>query len=508
MTRYTLVDLPVEILDNIFENCLPDRLMAASPRPDRAPLLLGHVCSSWRKASHRNPKLWTMLCLVCLDCGESVEELLGKEQRMIEKANFWLERCGAQRISLSFLVQALSWTLFMQLVDISRGPDGNPNLETQSIFGTFVDTILQKNLDRFNTLLLQWPGCTLNAMPFNNKSPPLPVHVETLAIGGDESMCTTEALNHLSSFCTSKSLKKLHIGFETRHRSWKSPPTTIPWKQLTNLSLDAHMSFSSAYLLLQNCPNLRECRLRIRGPVKPSASIHFNPHLESATLTFERPEFALEFLQPLDIPNIHSLKLRGSLDGFCGLVDANTPLARSVYPRFGMLKSLALTYPYFTDQALIELFMAVPLLTHLTLSSIQGWEAFAEALSREGTESILPELTHLRLHLGPLYKMTVQVPPVLPFHEEPFMRGITSRRARGSPLDIQMTLPEAYASLLPGLEHALSEICPDLAESSMSVGFVKDVNLQEWISRDRPSWITPGTLPASGLVQRRLDIVY
>ncbi|KAF6756328.1 hypothetical protein DFP72DRAFT_893878 [Ephemerocybe angulata] len=484
MTRYTLSDLPVEILDNIFENCLPDKLMAARPRPDRAPLLLGHVCSSWRQASHRNPKLWTMLCLVCLDCGESVEELLGKERRMIEKAKIWLERCGDQRLSLFFLVQALSFNLFTQFFDFSSGPDGNTM--TRFIFGAFVDTILRKNLDRFSTLVLHWPHFSLNAMPFNSKAPPLPVHVESLAIaGGDEGTCSTQALNHLSSFRTSKSLRKLHIGFDKRPKEWKSLPSTIPWKQLTDLSFEAPLQCSSAYLLLRSCPNLRECRLNIGAPVKPSASIHL-PNLESATFRFGHPEDGFEFLRSLDTPNIHSLKLRGSPDRLYRLVGANTPLASSVYPRLAKLKSLTLTCPFFTDQALIELLKAIPLLTHLTLSS-QSWEAFAEALTLEGIESVLPELTHLRLHLEPPHRVGWQ----LPFNEGPFMRGLTSRRARGSPMDIQITLPEAYTTFLPELEHALSEACPDLAESSMSVSFVKDVPLEEWIRQDRPSWITP-----------------
>ena len=56
-------DLPQEILGIIFIRCLPDNALQLQPSSSLPPLVLCHVCSSWRKAAVGTPHLWTELSM-------------------------------------------------------------------------------------------------------------------------------------------------------------------------------------------------------------------------------------------------------------------------------------------------------------------------------------------------------------------------------------------------------------------------------------------------------------
>ncbi|KAJ3880130.1 hypothetical protein F5051DRAFT_324440, partial [Lentinula edodes] len=59
--------LPVEIISEIFLQCLPEvdtlSFMRPEPHPDQAPLLLTQVCRSWRSIAIATPRLWSTLII-------------------------------------------------------------------------------------------------------------------------------------------------------------------------------------------------------------------------------------------------------------------------------------------------------------------------------------------------------------------------------------------------------------------------------------------------------------
>ncbi|KDR79976.1 hypothetical protein GALMADRAFT_62217, partial [Galerina marginata CBS 339.88] len=55
-------NIPSEIIIDIFLLCLPDEPFHR-PHPQTAPILLTHVCSSWREFASRLPELWTSISL-------------------------------------------------------------------------------------------------------------------------------------------------------------------------------------------------------------------------------------------------------------------------------------------------------------------------------------------------------------------------------------------------------------------------------------------------------------
>jgi len=55
-------DFPAEIIEEVFDYCLPDNTLdQKQPNVRIAPMLLCHVCSQWRSIALQSPKLW--MCL-------------------------------------------------------------------------------------------------------------------------------------------------------------------------------------------------------------------------------------------------------------------------------------------------------------------------------------------------------------------------------------------------------------------------------------------------------------
>ncbi|KAF7357905.1 hypothetical protein MVEN_00836800 [Mycena venus] len=89
--------LPLDILEEIFMACLPDRNCVMSAQ--EAPVILGRICSSWRTISLSTPRLWSRLHIV-----EPMGYIsLNTSQRLqrLEVAKSWLRRSGDCPLSIS-----------------------------------------------------------------------------------------------------------------------------------------------------------------------------------------------------------------------------------------------------------------------------------------------------------------------------------------------------------------------------------------------------------------------
>ncbi|KAF5317939.1 hypothetical protein D9619_012179 [Psilocybe cf. subviscida] len=83
---------PIEIISNIFRQCLPDLdtlIKIRNGRLTSVPLRLSQVCRHWRQISHSIPSLWNVMALYV---GESQEFSF---QSICEVARGWMERSGA-----------------------------------------------------------------------------------------------------------------------------------------------------------------------------------------------------------------------------------------------------------------------------------------------------------------------------------------------------------------------------------------------------------------------------
>ncbi|KAJ7676622.1 hypothetical protein DFH06DRAFT_900938, partial [Mycena polygramma] len=88
--------LPVELLGQIFHECLPlANYILASRR--LAPLLVSWVCKYWRRVALSEPTLWSPLVLE-----PPYNPLYDSDHRTyLSQARFWLARSGRCRLSLA-----------------------------------------------------------------------------------------------------------------------------------------------------------------------------------------------------------------------------------------------------------------------------------------------------------------------------------------------------------------------------------------------------------------------
>ncbi|KAJ7653745.1 hypothetical protein B0H17DRAFT_394635 [Mycena rosella] len=80
-----ILAIPTEITAQIFTHCLPDSI--SPPDFDKAPLLLGRICSDWRAIAQDSPELWTSLKIARPDI-------------LVELIETWLSRAGNLPLSL------------------------------------------------------------------------------------------------------------------------------------------------------------------------------------------------------------------------------------------------------------------------------------------------------------------------------------------------------------------------------------------------------------------------
>ena len=136
-----------EILSEIFLNCLEEDWLDCisrrkSPRLDKAPLLLGNVCSRWRSITLSNQRLWTSFTLTI-----RLEYL--KQDVLL--AQTWLGRSGTCPLS------------------INLGSEGSFQNILQPLMHVFV-----QNCERWRDVRLSLPICALDALlPVKNRLPNL-----------------------------------------------------------------------------------------------------------------------------------------------------------------------------------------------------------------------------------------------------------------------------------------------------------------------------------------------
>ncbi|KAJ7646462.1 hypothetical protein FB45DRAFT_890525, partial [Roridomyces roridus] len=90
--------LPLDIVQEIFVTCLPDRNCVMSAT--EAPMLLGRICSSWRAISLSTPRIWSKLHIVEPQDPHHRTEQTKWAQRLASTEQ-WLARSGTCALSIS-----------------------------------------------------------------------------------------------------------------------------------------------------------------------------------------------------------------------------------------------------------------------------------------------------------------------------------------------------------------------------------------------------------------------
>ncbi|KIM44128.1 hypothetical protein M413DRAFT_443171 [Hebeloma cylindrosporum] len=238
--------LPPEILQLIFVWCLPQNhnsVMHAS----EAPVLLGRVCSEWRRISLATPEVWASLHIVPPNVNFSNPgSSAARFERKRELVKMWLERSGACPLSIS-----LVWF-------------AGDSEEEVKLCASILE-VLVPMCGRWKTLDFQVPlkmftpfiGLTVEDVPLlegmslmDNRTP-----LDTVAVDRwPESLTFAESATKLRNFTLTFFSGGIRL-------------PSIPWPQLTTLYLESNIAFfftDSREMLntLSGCANLQSCTLK------------------------------------------------------------------------------------------------------------------------------------------------------------------------------------------------------------------------------------------------------
>ncbi|KAK7063525.1 F-box domain-containing protein [Favolaschia claudopus] len=254
---YPILSLPVEITSDIFYHHLNQQ----APRDelplvdlDKAtivgPLVLSHVCSTWRSIAIDMPSLW---------CRLRETSSVADRRKLLE---YWLPRTRGNMLYL----------------DIASDPT-----QTARLFPTVAQ---YSHCWRTFGCSLQFPV----PFPIDTVYGRIPL-LQALEICGELATRSSE-VTHITAFSDAPELRKVEL------RRFQPRWISLPWAQLTNLALCV-VSFAQATETLRLTPNLEELTVDLFNPFAhpppPSSYVIFGQTWEFF------PYVTLPGLQTLDI---------------------------------------------------------------------------------------------------------------------------------------------------------------------------------------------------------------
>lgn len=244
MTLSPLRRLPPELLSIIFQFCIPQP--ESDPDDiaiDKTPLLLGSICSRWRAVTLSTPKLWASITLnLEATCVDDDDELV----------RMWLARSGSSALSVKM---------------------HSSEIEASTHYHVIRQLI--PHCKRMQRLELFLPHCLVEEL--NGARNQMP-NLKTLQIGRCAGIRNIPAQQRwpqpIYAFEVAPQLHKLEI---VTHID-----LTVPWHQLTDLTLADSLSSSACVAALRSCPGLVKCDLKIEDEVEdaPGSTVLELAHLQ------------------------------------------------------------------------------------------------------------------------------------------------------------------------------------------------------------------------------------
>lgn len=252
--------LPEPVLQQIFVHCLSSARNAVM-HASEAPLLLGRVCSYWRRVAYSTPQLWARLHIVPPHIyrgnKQSCENRFDEKREVIRG---WLDRSGDCLLSLSF-----AWF-------------GDATEDAIQLNGMLLQCLVPYSR-RWDEIDMQAPMALLQ--PFyqlSSQDVPLLRRISLMGSRGadwsaEETVVRPEISDAVSLVGRATRLRELTLAFNI---SDCLPLATIPWKQLQTLYLESNVSFFFAGFdematALAQCERLRS--LSLKYPINHTESL-------------------------------------------------------------------------------------------------------------------------------------------------------------------------------------------------------------------------------------------
>ncbi|KAF8055529.1 hypothetical protein FPV67DRAFT_815799 [Lyophyllum atratum] len=305
--------LPSEILQEIFVRCLPTHHNALMDSTE-APLLLGRICSGWRRASRSNPLLWATIHISPifeLSCA-GVDDKWTTLQIAIKE---WLERAGHCPLAIS-------------LKEHFDGP-------SPAVMKTV--TQFSKRWKHINFVLVDLPTSPVTKLSSHD----VPI---------------------LESISIAPFLREVRV----LHPQYHYRPDQLRWEQLTHLHVHNITGYTTGFLeILGVARNLIDCSLHV-GPCQTLADLPAPIHLLSlTTFSLTGSPNLLKLLQYLDLPRLRSFNfcVRSHYEPGQNISHA----LPTFLSRITALTHLTVDPRCMSRELLLKCLHETPMVTHLTI---------------------------------------------------------------------------------------------------------------------------------------------
>ncbi|KAF9444242.1 hypothetical protein P691DRAFT_807683 [Macrolepiota fuliginosa MF-IS2] len=283
-----------EILQEIFFHCLPTAHNAVMSATE-APLVLGRVCSRWRRVAHSTPELWASIHIVAILPPQLSPSRARQAIALRHAVAVWLSRSGTLPLSISLVNPDPYFRL--------HGP-------TRSYLDLTAPYAHRWRSIHFTVARLCWIEFFDR---FHASEVPL---LESLHINSDgDNDHTWQKMSRPTSILQAPQLRVLSIPLYHPHIL----KSGVQLQNLTGLTITDFCSSPSQEIIkiLRLCPNLRKCTIStfpsppggdsyVPFPVGPAATM-IMPKLQSLAFPATTPRYVNELLKILVTPSLRHL---------------------------------------------------------------------------------------------------------------------------------------------------------------------------------------------------------
>ncbi|KAF7759691.1 hypothetical protein Agabi119p4_11386 [Agaricus bisporus var. burnettii] len=338
-----------EILQEIFWLCLPvahNSVLSA----EGAPLVLGRVCSQWRRIAYSTPKLWCSLHI-------TVPPLTYPQARaMFEASEAWIARSGILPLSIS-----ISNAKWMQM--------------SMDQFRPYFE-LITKHARRWRSIRVQIPFADMRNFLMELDADNFPLlegfHVDRGILGKVGML--NHPLSRKDGILSAPSLRVLSINKISRLLD-----LPVQWSLLKGLDL-MHSNLHEVFEVLTLCSNLEACSFR--PDTSPNPFLNLQPPINRPNISLSklrtlrmlpgRGHVSLSLLNNLAAPALRHFACSRFLDSEEQALPSTTPLPslkvfRSFFQKLNQpLEELELNAKSFTTRYLMEFLSLLPGLKRLS----------------------------------------------------------------------------------------------------------------------------------------------
>ncbi|KDR79978.1 hypothetical protein GALMADRAFT_242156 [Galerina marginata CBS 339.88] len=414
-------DIPHEIIFEIFLQCLPND--ASSRGPQDAPILLTHVCSSWRKLASQVPELWRNILLRCNTEDQpalTISQAIALKTKAVDQIALWKYNSRGQLMDISLELRCLQ--------------NGTVDFIDERFWDAILERAILDKPEHVQNLSLKFDYCDIGtpiyALPRTSF-----FNLETLEF--------TQLLMTSSPTitCFSKASKLRRVVTDAGLPPRISTPCTVidlPWAQLTHLVLLAPQLSQTFHFVSTECPKLQILCMKLQQDVPasflpPGTETTALAHLRELSLTLTNIE-NLSFMSSIDFPRMTKLQFwTDARYGYRSIKWDQPFLAHHNHfiDQLHLLHSLTLGHQNIGCDALLGILRETPLLVEFIVESELGTlPRFLDALTYNPEDDfnslLLPKLEIFRLYID-IRRCTSTDMSEGPFTNASFFDMITSR---------------------------------------------------------------------------------